>query len=118
MCADARLLCRCSSERDANRSKIHIHCGNFILHFFLYIEPLANEFSNHFFLRCDTLFLYPILASENEAEDFVGGYADVETTSGARHRDQEARRTIDNIFPLVNRKNNNGMVGAGRAVNS
>ena len=30
----------------------------------------------------------------------------VETTSGARHIDQEARRNIDNIKPLVNCKIN------------
>ncbi len=30
--------------------------------------------------------------------------ADVETTSGARLRDQDAPRAIDTIFPLVNRK--------------
>ena len=41
---------------------------------FLYINPLANNLSNLFLLRCDAFIKYPIQASENEAEDFGGGY--------------------------------------------
>ena len=74
---------------------------------FLCIKPLANEFSNHFI--CVAMHLLNILSKPRRtkrktSEAATWFSADVETTSGARLRDQDAPRAIDTIFPLVNRK--------------
>ncbi len=66
---------------------------------FLCIKLLANAFYNHFI--CVAMHLFDILfwprrTKRKTSEAATGSSAVVETTSGARLKDQDAPRAIDN----------------------
>ena len=101
----------------ASLKKNPIHRGNFVLHDITRNKATKTWISQSFCCSFSVYILSWSRRTKRKPSETTRS-ADVETTSGARHIDQEARRPIDDILPLVNIKNNNGMVGAGRAVAS
>ena len=65
VCADARLLCRCSCEFDGNRSEIHIHKGIFLCFFYIFSHYKMNRLIIFFASQCIYLIPYPGLGERS-----------------------------------------------------